>query len=302
MRVVSSRPCRHDIVGAEPTTELFSSNKPANLLPITEMGSMPAPEYFQAGLPIIEDVIAFHCFRGRLASEEREDFYSWAICKLIEKDYARLRKFEGRSTFRSFLSVIVGNLLLDYWQSKGGRRRVSSAAKLFAPEGVWLERYLGDGCTVSEAIQMVKSNHASTLSDDELYHVTLRLPLKRKRPRYVSEFLATQLASADSSPERLVEARSEDASKARLEAELQRAREKLTPDERVFVRMRFEDGSRINEIAKAFHIPEKVFYRRFQRILRRLRRALEAHGLDAGCLALYRDDEGRDANFRVRAV
>jgi len=301
MRVVSSRPRSRQIIGSSPTMRLFSPSDPANLLPLGEMGSMPAPRYFEAGLPIIEDGIAFHCFRGRLAPEEREDFHSWTICKLLENDYARLRKFEGRSTLRSFLSVIVGNLLVDYWQSKRGRHRASSAAKLFAPEGVWLERYLGAGYRVSEAMKLVQANHASPLSDDELYHITLRLPVRRK-PKQVSESLGTQIASAEASPDRLVEARTEDASRARIEGALELALEKLLPDERVFVRMRFEDGSRINEIARAFRIPEKTFYRRFQRTLRRLRRALETLGLDAGCLALYREDEGRGANFRVRAV
>ncbi len=263
---------------------------------------MPAPEYFQAGLPIIEDVIAFHSSRGRLASEEREDFHSWAICKLIENDYARIRKFEGRSSFRSFLSVIVGHLLVDYWASKGGRRRHSSSAQIFAPEGVWLERYLRRGHTVSEAIQLVQSNHSSPLSGDELYHITIQLPLTRKRPTYVAESAGVQVGSVDASPERLIEAKGDDASRAQLEAVLEHALARLSSDERVFVRMRFEDGSRINEIAKAFHIPEKAFYRRFQGTLRRLRKALEAAGLDAGCLDLYREGGGRSANSRTLAV
>jgi RNA polymerase sigma factor (sigma-70 family) len=263
---------------------------------------MPAPEYFESGLPVIEDVIAFHCSRRRLGSEEREDFHSWAICKLIENDYARIRTFEGRSSFRSFLSVIVGHLLVDYWASKGGRPRSSSTAQAFAPEGLWLERYLRRGHTVPEAIQLVQSNHGSPLSEDELYHITIRLPLTRKRPTYVVESAGVQVGSVDASPERLIEAKAEDASRAHLEAVLEGALTRLSSDERVFVRMRFEDGSRINEIAKAFHIPEKAFYRRFQRTLRRLRKALKAAGLDAGCLDLYREEGGRSANFRTLAV
>ena len=267
-----------------------------------------APSYFQASLHIIEDVIAFHVCRGRLNWWEREDFRSWAMEKLIEDDYKRLRKFEGRSSLRSFLSVIVANLLIDYWESKRGRRRPSSTAKQFAPEGVWLERYLGDGYTLSEAIHLVIANHRSPFSEDELYHIALRLPLRNTRPKQVSESVADQLdpmaqiGSLDASPERLVEARREDAIRARLEEALDGALEELSPDERVFVRMRFEDGSRINEIAKTFHLPERTFYRRFQRTLRSLRQALEARGLDAGCLALYRESGPRAANFRARAV
>jgi RNA polymerase sigma factor (sigma-70 family) len=263
---------------------------------------MPAPEYFESALPVVEDVIAFHCSRGRLAPEEREDFHSWAICKLIENDYARIRTFEGRSSFRSFLSVIVGHLLVDYWASKSGRRRLSSTAQTFAPEGLWLERYLRRGHTVSEAIQLVRSNHGSPLSEDELYHITIRLPLTRKRPTYVPESAGVQVGSVNASPERLIEEKAEDRSRAQLEAVLEQALARLSSDERVFVRMRFEDGSRINEIAKAFHIPEKAFYRRFQRTLRRLRKALKAAGLDSECLDLYREEGEQSANFRTLAV
>jgi RNA polymerase sigma factor (sigma-70 family) len=282
--------------------ELFSRHQRTNLGPTGEVGAMTPPEYFASGLPIVEDVIAFHSSRGRLSSEEREDFYSWAICKLIENDYGRIRKFEGRSSFRSFVSVIVGHLLVDYFESKGGRRRSSSTAQLFAPEGVWIERYLRRGHTLSEAIQLVRSNHDSPLSEDELYHIAIRLPLTRKRPTFVAESAGAQVGSLEASPERLIEGKVEEASRVELEAALERALARLSPEERVFVRMRFEEGSRINEIAQAFHIPEKAFYRRFQRTLRRLRKELRTAGLDARCLELYRDGGEPGANFRALAV
>lgn len=258
--------------------------------------------YFRASLPLIEDVIAFHCSRGRLGPDEREDFRSWAIEKLIENDYGRLGKFQGRSSLRSFLSVVVANLLLDYWHQKGGRRRPSSMAKQFAPEGVWLERYLGDGYTLSEAVEMVRRNHESDLLEEELFYIALRLPIRRTRPKKVAESSAFELGGFEASPDRMLEARAEEASRARVEWALERSLAALPPDERVFVRMRFEDGSRINEIARAFHLEEKTFYRRFQGTLRRLRQDLAGRGVDAGCLALYEPERTPAANPRARAV
>lgn len=256
----------------------------------------------QSRIPLIEDVILFHSCRGRLTFLEREEFRSFAIEKLLENDCARLRKFEGRSSLRSFVSVVVANLLVDYWESLGKRRRPSSTAKSFAPEGVWLERYLGSGYGISETVELVKANHGSLLSEDELFHIVLRLPPRRMQPARVAESLADDLGSDAESPERLFEARDEDASRARIEDELERALSTLSPEERVYVQMRFEDGSKINEIAKSFHLPERPFYRRFQRTLRRLRRELEASGVDSGCLGFYRDSEPRAANFPARAV
>jgi RNA polymerase sigma factor (sigma-70 family) len=273
-----------------------------DLRPIAEMGSISGRDYFEAALPIIEDVIRFHCSRGRLASQEREDFHSWVICKLIEKDYSRVRKFEGRSSFRTFLSVTVGHLLLDYWGSKGGRRRSSSMARLFAPDGVWLERYLQDGYAVFEAIQLVKANHHSPLSEDELHDIADQLRVQTQRPKPVPEPLLHPVPCEETCPDRLLEERADDERRRRLEKTLERALDQLPADERVVVRMRFEEGSRINEIAEAFHVPDKVFYRRFQRTLRRLRKALEGVGLDAGCLTLYEEAHERAVNFRRRSV
>jgi RNA polymerase sigma factor (sigma-70 family) len=240
--------------------------------------------------------------RGRLAPEEREDFHSFAIFKLMENDYSRIRKFEGRSSFRSFLSVAVGHLLLDFWANKGGRRRPSSAAQLLAPEGVWLERYLRDGYTVTEAIRLVRTNHDSRLSEDELYQVTVQLPARSGRPKQVAESLLGDVPSSEPSPERLLEEKRTRVARERLEAALEDALCRLPADERVFVRMRFEEGSRINEIGRAFHIPDKAFYRRFQRTLRQLRSSLEEAGLDAGCLKLYREADEAEANFSRRTV
>ncbi len=254
----------------------------------------------QSRIPLIEDVILFHGCRGRLSPLEREEFRSFAIEKLLESDCARLRKFEGRSSLRSFVSVVVADLLVD-WESLAKRRRPSSPANRFAPEGVWLERYLGGGYRVSEAIERVKANHRSPLSEDELFHIVLRLPPRRSRPLQVAESLADDLGSDADSPERLFEARDENASRARIEEELLRALSTLSREERIYVQMRFEDGSKINEIAKAFHLPEKSFYRRFQRTLRRLRRELESSGVDAGCLWFYRDSEPPAANRPHRA-
>jgi hypothetical protein len=59
-------------------------------------------------------------------------------------------------------------------------------------------------------------------------------------------------------PERLVEARMEEAPHRRLEETLDRALGALSSEERVFKRTHFEDGSRANETARAFHVPQKA--------------------------------------------
>src|SRR3954469_22157666 len=53
----------------------------------------------------VERVIAFVTARRRLRPADAEEFASHVKMKLIENDYAVLRKFEGRSSLRTHLTV-----------------------------------------------------------------------------------------------------------------------------------------------------------------------------------------------------
>jgi len=53
----------------------------------------------------VERVIAFVTARRRLRPADAEEFASHVKMKLIENDYAVLRKFEGRSSLRTYLTV-----------------------------------------------------------------------------------------------------------------------------------------------------------------------------------------------------
>lgn len=56
---------------------------------------MTFDEFFLANLPHIEKVVAQTCRRCRFRKEEAEDFSSLVMIKLMENDYAVLRKFQG---------------------------------------------------------------------------------------------------------------------------------------------------------------------------------------------------------------
>ena len=58
----------------------------------------------------------------------------------------------------------------------------------------------------------------------------------------------------------------------------------LSAEDRLLIKLRFEDGLRIVEIARRLHQPEKPLYRRLERLLGRLRREFENRGLHGGSL------------------
>ena len=54
---------------------------------------------------------------------------------------------------------------------------------------------------------------------------------------------------------------------------------RLAPQDRLVLRMRFEDGCSVADIARALQLEQKPLYRRLERMLGELREALEAAGL-----------------------
>ena len=54
-----------------------------------------------------ESALAHICRARRLAPDHAEEFCAWARLRLIDNDHAILRKFQGRSTLRTFLVTVV---------------------------------------------------------------------------------------------------------------------------------------------------------------------------------------------------
>ena len=54
----------------------------------------------------------------------------------------------------------------------------------------------------------------------------------------------------------------------------------LRDQDRVILRLRFQDGLAVADIARALHLDQKPLYRRFEVVLKQLRAALEAAGID----------------------
>ena len=68
---------------------------------------MDARALLEANLELIERVIRFTARRQRLDESECEEFASIVKLKLIDNDYAVIRKFEGRSHLATFITIVV---------------------------------------------------------------------------------------------------------------------------------------------------------------------------------------------------
>lgn len=236
---------------------------------------------FLDSLELIEAVIASICRRNRLAPAESDDFRSIARIKLIENDYEALRRFAGRSSLRTYLTVVLQRVFLDYRVRQWGKWRPSMEARRSGPVAIRLEQLMTrDGLTFDEAQEVLRTTHGVTASRDELAAIAERLPARVNR-RMAGEDAMAHVPDVSPGPESVL-ARGELRQTAeRARAALERAVLALEPQDRLIVALRFEQGLGVVEIARALAMEAKPLYGRMEQILTQLRRALEREGVAA---------------------
>ena len=237
-------------------------------------------------LPVIDEVTAQVCRRHRLSADESEDFMSEVRLHFIEREFEPLRRFEGRSSLRTYLTVVITRLFLNYRNRLWGRWRPSTEAKRLGPSAILIERLVArDGWTFDQVVTMFRINHGETL-EGPLAAFCLKVSQRPPGRQVVAEREAEGVSSPAASPDaNLVRAEQEFLAK-RVQVALDHAREALEPEERLLLKMRFEDRLSIADIARALHRDQKRLYRIIERVLATLGRMLEADGIS-------RDDVNR---------
>jgi hypothetical protein len=79
----------------------------------------PETTYLQH-LGTMERIAAFAAHRGHLTADETAEFVQIACVRLFENDYAIIRKFEGRSSFSTYLTTVILRLSSSGASSNGG--------------------------------------------------------------------------------------------------------------------------------------------------------------------------------------
>ena len=235
---------------------------------------------FVSQLDVIERVISFVSSRHRLAASDADDFSSHVTLRLIEDDYAILRKFEGRSSLRTYLAIVIQRLFLDYRNSAWGKWRPSAEAKRTGAIAILIEQLTArDGCTFDEACELLRTKHQVTTSRPEIERIAGRLPARVRR-RFESEDALVNVASTVAGGEDLVADGERAETSARLETGLKTAMAGLAAQDRLILALKFEDGRTVAEIAKMLALDQKPLYRRLEGLLKDLRNRLQAQGFD----------------------
>lgn len=241
---------------------------------------------FLANLELLERIIASLCRRHALVGDEADDFGSWVKARLIENDYAIIRKFQERSSFATYLTVVVTNLFRDYRTREWGRWRPSAMAKRLGGLAVRLEALLyRNGHSLPQAIEVLRSAGLATVSDRELTELAAKLPV-RARPGLAAD-APGEAPPADGELWLSEQTSDRDAARAALE----RALGELPAEDQLILRLRYWEGFTVAEVARALQLEQKPLYRRIDRNLERLRGILEAAGVDRDCVAGFLSDE-----------
>jgi RNA polymerase sigma factor (sigma-70 family) len=235
--------------------------------------------FLESKLPIVNAVIGDVARRHRVRGDALDEFRSLAFLKLIEHDYAVLRGFEGASTLRTYLNVVLQRVLLDYRNREWGRWRASAAATRIGPVAVRLERLVTrDGLTPAEAIDSVRPHVDVSGCIDFANSLIRRGPVRGARATLGEEAIPEcpdPAPGADAGIELREQAARVDAVRRAVHDALR----SLPSQDHLLITLRYRDGLSVAEAARVLELDPKPLYRRHERILESLRAALSTDEL-----------------------
>lgn len=241
-----------------------------------------SPDFYTTHAAIIESALAHASRAHRLAPAATDEFSSWARVRLLDHDQAILRKFQERSSLRTFLVTVVQRLYLDWRNAEWGKWRPTAEARRQGPVAIELERLvLRDQLSYDEAVHTLQTRGAATARECE--QAWAQLPRRPRRKR-VDEQAVVTLASTSSASELV------DDDEARAEATsmceaLARALAALPPSDRLILQLRYWSGHTVARVAVLTGADQKALYRRFDKLKVDLRARLEVEGLSRAAVA-----------------
>lgn len=247
-------------------------------------------------LPWIEEVAAMVCRRNSVWGDDADDFISSARAKLMENDYAVIRKFRGDSELKTYLARVVVLHFMERARERTGRWRASAAAEAAGQLAKDLEALVyRDGCTLSEAGERLRTSGRTTASNAELARLLATLPVRGPmRPGDAGPDALEHLAGRYGADDAVVEDE-EGTARSRVLSALSDALDQLSPDDRMLVRMHLADGRTVADAARALGLDQKSLYRRLPKLKSMLRERMERAGVTAAEVRETLERGGTDA-------
>lgn len=241
---------------------------------------MNAEERFLQNIKTIERICAAICRRNHVNADECAEFTQEVKFRLVQDNYATIRKFEGRSALSTYLMTVIDRLYRQYRIGQWGKWRPSAEAKRLGDKAVTLERLMTrDGWTFYEAVQVLTTRAGSVYTAAELERIYLRLPVRHPRPMLISD-VDTPEAHAENDTAERVQASERELTARRTAAAVDRILETFDAQDRLILRMRFWEARKVPEIAERLMIEQKKIYKRLDKLFATMRVALEGAGIE----------------------
>ena len=235
--------------------------------------------FFIASLPEIERVSRFIARRQRLSGSEAQDFLSEVNLAFVRGDYSALASFGGRSSLRTYLTTVIQRLFLDHRRKLWGKWRPSAEALRRGPLAMRLEILLyREGLSLDAAFETLRANFSCEESREDLAELAQKLPARTNRRAMMEGGgnLDTVPAGDLDSPDVQLEGGN---TSARVQGFINEVMQALDPQDRIVLRMRFEDDVSVADIARTLHLDQKRLYRRIEDLLSGFRKSLEEREL-----------------------
>jgi len=260
-----------------------------------------AKALYEGELERIERIVVFTARRNGLSADELDEFRSETHLHLIDHDHRAVAAFDGRSSFGTYLLVVIQRFLLDFRTARWGRWRPSATARRAGATAVRLETLVvRDGRDFAEAVEILQRNHGVTTSRDDLYDLLQSFP-----QRHGKASVRVSSLDAENAPEvpqpapvepsvTLGESTGDGASDSAgdsagdgspispeglLSAVLESELSDLDPEDRLLLRLIYRDGHTVSTVARRLGFEQRPLYHRMDKLRGRLRRALEKRGV-----------------------
>jgi RNA polymerase sigma factor (sigma-70 family) len=239
---------------------------------------MDPRQWYVEQLDVINRIASSVCRRNGVQGADAEDFVSDVRLKLLQDDYAVLRKYRGASSRTTFLTVVISNLFRDHRIKHWGKWRPSAEAKRHGELGVRLEAAIyRDGQSFEQACGFLAQDTRLKVDRAQLRQLLASLPYRAPK-RVENDPDIDDVPSPNSTDDPILDHERE----ARLQAAkaaLGRAVDGLAEEDRLIVRLHFYEGFSVADVARAVNIPQKPLYVRMKRLLEALHKDLAAQGI-----------------------
>ena len=230
-------------------------------------------------------------------AEDGAECFVFVCEQLAANRFRRLRRFtaDGRASFRTWLQAVTKNLCVDWHRKNKGRRRpFRSIAELPALEQEIFHLYFERHMNLQSVLEDLRPHHEGLSAEvieetvERLRHCLSRAQLWELASRDVKvhsldssieDLNSIQLTDSAPDPEAVT------AKQEALEL-MTKALQKLSPEEKVIIRLRYEEDLTLQEIANLTGLKDpQAVDRKLRSALAQLRRSVSGSSVLAEKLA-----------------